>query len=175
MRAGETRYDVLATALGLGVLTGVRSLRAIALLATEQEDDARGWLRAHPLWTREPHRPIADALRSRALTRALRGGALAEALADKLPDLPARIEPVPLLGRAAIGALVGAAAAELANADRVAPALAGAAGAIAGAYGAYHLRRWVTEHTDVPDQVVAFAEDAVVFGAGKLLAKRLTA
>lgn len=167
------RYDVVVTALGLGVLTGIRSLGAIALLANEQRDDARGWLRAHPFWTREPHRPVADALRSPMLTRALKGGALAEALADKLPDMPPRIEPVALLGRAAIGALVGVATAELAGEDRIAPGIAGAAGAIAGAYGAYHVRRWVAENTGVPDPVVALTEDAIVVGAGKLLAHRL--
>ena len=168
------RYDVVATALGLGVLTGIRSLGAIAVLASEQHDDARGWLRAHPLWTSEPHRPIADALRSKALTRALRAGSIAEGLADKLPDIPDRIEPLPLLGRVAIGALVGAAAAELANVDRAAPALAGAAGAVAGAYGAFHARRWITTHTDIPDTAVSLTEAAVVFGGGKLLSMRIT-
>lgn len=167
------RNDLMLTAFGLGVVTGMRSLGALTLLATEHHDDMRGWLRAHPFWKGEPRRPIADALRSTALTRALKGGALAEALADKMPDLPARIEPAPLFGRAAIGALVGAAAAELVGDDRLPPALAGAAGAIAGAYGAYHVRRWLAENTKVPDTVVALTEDAVVLGAGKLLAKRL--
>lgn len=167
------RNDLMLTAFGLGVVTGMRSLGALTLLATEQHDDTRGWLRTHPFWKGEPRRPIADALRSTALTRALKGGALAEALADKMPDLPARIEPAPLFGRAAIGALVGAAAAELVGDDRLPPALAGAAGAIAGAYGAYHVRRWLAENTKVPDTVVALTEDAVVLGAGKLLARRL--
>lgn len=167
------RSDVIATALGLGVLTGLRSLGAIALLAHEQKDDARGWLRAHPLWTREPRRPVADVLRSPVVTRALKGGALAEMLADKLPDIPPRIEPLPLLGRAALGALAGVATAELAHEDRLPCAAAGAAGAIAGAFAAYHARRWVTENTDLPDSAVALAEDAIVLGGGKLLAHRI--
>ena len=168
------RTDVMLTALGLGVVTGIRSLGAIALLATEQKDDARGWLKTHPFWSSDPHRPVADALRSPVLTRALRGGALAEAIADKLPDMPSRIEPVALIGRAAIGAIVGVAAAEIAGEDRVAPGIAGAAGAIAGAYGAYYVRRWVAENTEFPDGVVALSEDALVVGAGKLLSMRLS-
>lgn len=167
------RNDVMMTAFALGLVTGMRSLGALTLLANEQHDDTRGWMRAHPFWKGEPRRPIADALRSTTLTRALKGGALAEALADKMPDMPSRLEPASLFGRAAIGALVGAAAAELSDDDRLPPALAGAAGAIAGAYGAYHARRWLSANTEVPDTVVAFTEDAIVVGAGKLLARNL--
>lgn len=167
------RNDLMLTAFGLGLLTGMRSLGALSLMAHEQHDDTRGWLRAHPFWKAAPRRPIADALRSTALTRALKGGAIAEALADKMPDMPSRLEPASLFGRAAIGALLGAAAAELADDDRLPPALAGAAGAVAGAYAAFHARRWVTDHTELPDPVVALTEDAIVFGAGKLLAQRL--
>ena len=44
------RTDVMLTAFGLGLVTGMRSLRGIAALAVEQKDDTRGWLRSHPYW-----------------------------------------------------------------------------------------------------------------------------
>ena len=167
------RNDVMLTAFGLGVLTGMRSLRGIAALAVEQEDDARGWLRSHPYWKARRRQPIADALRSPLLTNALRTGAMAEGLADKLPDMPDRIDPLPLLGRAAIGALVGAAVAELSGEERMGPAAIGALGAVGGAYGAWYARTWVEKNTEIPNSVAGLAEDAVVFGASKLLARRL--
>jgi len=168
------RYDVLATAFGLGVVTGMRSLRGIAALAVEQKDDTRGWLRSHPYWKGRRHQPIADALRSPMLTNALRTGALAEGVADKQADMPDRIDPIPLLGRVVVGALVGAAVAELAGEDeKLAPAAAGAAGALGGAYGAWYARRWVVRNYDVDDKFVGIAEDAIAFGASKLLARQL--
>lgn len=167
------RNDVLLTAFAFGVITGLRSLRGIAALAVEQEDDTRGWLRSHPYWKGRRKQPIADALRSPLLTNALRGGALAEGIADKSDEMPDRIDPVPLAGRVVIGALVGAAVAELTGEDKAGPAAAGAVGALSGAYGAWYARRWITTNYDVDDKYVGMAEDAIAFGASKLLAKQL--
>ena len=167
------RNDVLLTAFALGVVTGLRSLRGIAALAVEQEDDTRGWLRSHPYWKGKRKQPIADVLRSPLVTNALRAGALAEGVADKQVDMPDRIDPIPLLGRVAVGALVGAAVAELTGEEKMAPAAAGALGALGGAYGGYYARRYVTSHYDVDDKYVGMAEDAIAFGASKLLAKQL--
>lgn len=167
------RNDVLLTAFALGVVTGLRSLRGIAALAVEQDDDTRGWLRSHPYWKGKRKQPIADVLRNPLLTNALRAGALAEGVADKQADMPDRIDPLPLLGRVAIGALVGAAVAELTGEEKTGPAAAGAVGALGGAYGGWYARRWVTSHYDVDDKYVGLAEDAIAFGASKLLAKQL--
>ena len=168
------RNEVMLTAFGLGLVTGLRSLRGIAALAVEQKDDTRGWLRSHPYWKARHRQPIADALRSPMLTNALRTGALAEGVADKNDDMPDRIDPIPLLGRVLMGGLVGAAVAELAGEDeKLAPAAVGAIGALSGAYGGWYARRWVTRNYDVDDKFVGMAEDAIAFGASKLLAKRL--
>lgn len=167
------RNDVMLTAFALGVVTGLRSLRGIAALAVEQEDDTRGWLRSHPYWKAKRRQPIADALRSPLVTNALRAGALAEGVADKQADMPDRIDPIPLLGRVAIGALVGAAVAELTGEEKMGPAAAGAVGALGGAYGGYYARRYITANYEVDDKFVGMAEDAIAFGASKLLAKQL--
>lgn len=170
------RNDVMLTAFALGVVTGMRSLRGIAALAVEQKNDdsARAWLRSHPYWKGKKRQPIADALRSPMLANALRTGALAEGVADKQVDMPDRIDPIPLLGRVLVGGLVGAAVAELSGAeDKLAPAAAGAVGALGGAYGAWYARRWVVDKYDVDDKFVGMAEDAIAFGASKLLARRL--
>ena len=168
------RYDVMLTAFGLGVVTGMRSLRGIAALAVEQEDDTRGWLRSHPYWKGRRRQPIADALRSPMLTNALRAGALAEGAADKNVNMPDRVDIVPLLGRVAVGALVGAAVAELSGEDdKLTPAAAGAAGALSGAYGAWYARRTIVDRYELDDKYVGMAEDAIAFGAAKLLARRL--
>lgn len=164
----------MLTAFGLGLVTGMRSLRGIAALAVEQKDDTRGWLRSHPYWKARHRQPIADALRSPLLTNALRTGALAEGVADKQDEMPDRIDPLPLLGRVVIGGLVGAAVAELAGEDeKLGAAAVGAAGALSGAYGAWYARRVITRKYDVDDKLVGLAEDAIAFGASKLLAKRL--
>jgi len=169
------RTEVMVTAFGLGVVTGLRSLRGIAALAVEQKDEGtRGWLRSHPYWKARRRQPIADALRSPMLANALRTGALAEGVADKQEEMPDRIDLFPLLGRVAMGALVGAAVAELSGEDdKLSPAAAGAVGAFAGAYGGWYARREIVRRYDVDDKYVGLAEDALAFGASKLLAKRL--
>jgi uncharacterized membrane protein len=48
-------------------------------------------------------------------------------------------------------------------------AILGGIGAIAGAYGFYHLRRRIGEETGVPNRVLGIAEDAIVVGGGKML------
>jgi len=98
---------------------------------------------------------------------ALRLAAAGELIADKLPGIPARIEPLPLLGRAMSGAVAGAALSDADGEDWVVGAALGTAAAVISAFGLYHLRRALTYGLGLPDPVVALAEDGVALAAGK--------
>jgi uncharacterized membrane protein len=84
--------------------------------------------------------------------------AIGEYIGDKQPNIPARIVPSALAGRAIGGALSGAAAARPGKA--LLAAGLGAAGAIAGAYISYRARAALAKALD-RDAPVAFAEDAL--------------
>jgi uncharacterized membrane protein len=136
---------VALRAAAFGALVGMRSMSPPALLA----------------------RRLA---RGRA-ARMLAVFAAGELLADKTPGVPARIIPLSLFGRAASGALGGAALAGHLRQPRLGPALAGSAAAVASAFAAYHLRRLAGERTSIPDALFGLLEDAVVLAAGTLLAR----
>ena len=89
-----------------------------------------------------------------------------ELIGDKLPMTPSRLERGPKMGRFIIGGLAGAAVAVDAGRPWAAGALAGIAGAGLGAYGGYHLRRWLGAASGVPDPVIAIGEDAAAIGIG---------
>jgi len=95
---------------------------------------------------------------------------LGELIGDKLPITPSRTSASPLLGRAASGALVGAALFVSGGRRPAVGGVLGAASAVAGAYAGEHLRSAGAQKLGVPDLPLAFVEDAVVlFGARRLL------
>jgi hypothetical protein len=71
-----------------------------------------------------------------------------------------------LFARAALGALVGWAAAERRRDSAATAAVIGALSAVSAAYAAYATRRALTQRAGVPDVVVAFAEDAIAMAGG---------
>lgn len=146
---------------GLGALTGMRSMAPGAVLA-EHVNGERRWL---------PRRRSTSKrmLSSRRVTAALGLLALGESVADKLPFVPARTEPVSLIGRAAFGGAIGAAVADMTGARSLLSALVGAGAAVAGAAAAYHGRRWLNRRIGVPDPAVGLLEDALVYAAGRSL------
>ncbi|MCZ2497930.1 DUF1440 domain-containing protein [Xylophilus sp. Kf1] len=91
--------------------------------------------------------------------------ALGELVADKLPSTPSRIEPAGVVGRAATGALSGAA---LAGGRSAEAALAGAAGAVAATYLGYLVRTRVSRAIG-RDWPIAGAEDVLAFGGAALV------
>lgn len=148
---GPTR-SILLRALIFGFATGLRSMTAGAVLAWHRGEAPRsaGW-KNWPL------------LRSAWGRRALIAAGIGEVIGDKLPATPSRLEPAPLGGRIAFGALAGAA---LGTEGRgkvtiIRCAIAGGVGGAAGTYGGYHARKAVVEATGMPDPVVAVAEDAI--------------
>jgi uncharacterized membrane protein len=127
--------DGIGETLLLGAMTGVRSMSGAAALAR-----ARGG----------------------ALGGATALLALGEMIADKTPVVGARIDPLPLAGRAVMGAVVGAAIAHETDANRLFGALLGASAAVAAAHIAYHLRT----RAPMGNMIAGLLEDAAVVAAG---------
>lgn len=91
--------------------------------------------------------------------------AVGELVADKLPSTPHRTEPGGVAARAVTGAVSGAA---LTGGRSLAPALAGAAGAIAATYIGHTIRTRVSRSTG-KDWPVAGAEDILAIGGAFLV------
>ena len=95
--------------------------------------------------------------------------AVGEIIADKLPFMPKRTDAPAVVTRAISGAVSGAAICSSKKRSVIAGALLGAVGAVGATYGAYKLRKWAGERFDIPDPVIAIAEDALVAGCGMLV------
>jgi uncharacterized membrane protein len=136
----------------LGVVAGLRSQFPAAALA------ARGL---------EPASRSLALLSTPGGRRAAYLAAAGEILVDKLPITPDRVELRGLIARVASGAVAGAvlASATGVRGSRTAlPVLAGAAGAYLGSWGGFAARRALVGTTELPDAVVAVAEDVVAVG-----------
>jgi uncharacterized membrane protein len=153
---------VLLLAFGIGVVAGLRSLTAPAVVAWAAHI---GWLNLHGS-------PLAfmGSIWTVGIFTLL---ALVEFVADKLSGTPSRTAPVGLSARIVTGALSGACLAAAGNAALWVGALAGALGGIAGAFGGYQARVGLVRALRVPDFVIAIPEDLVAIGLGLFLASRI--
>jgi uncharacterized membrane protein len=96
--------------------------------------------------------------------------AVMELVADKLPGIPNRTDPLPLAGRVIAGGVIGAAIAALTGRERLRGAAVGAVAALIGAHLGFQLRRELAER--LPDPLAAVVEDITV---GALAAAGLSA
>ena len=99
--------------------------------------------------------------------------ACAELVVDKLPFTPSRLSIGPFAGRIVMGALCGMPLCAATHQSPIFGGLAGGAGALAGAYIGYHVRRLLTTQMKLPDFLVALAEDAVAIAAAAYVVSRL--
>jgi uncharacterized membrane protein len=157
MNAGFT----LLLALSIGIVAGLRSLTAPAVVAWAAH---LGWINLHGS-------PLAF-MGTKWTVVIFTVLALVELSADKLPGAPARTAAVGLSGRIVTGALSGACLAVAGVATPLLGALAGAVGAIAGAFGGYHARVGLVRALRVPDFVIALLEDLVAVLLGVFLVSR---
>ncbi len=151
--------DTVIRALGMGAIAGLRTMAAPATLSRAVSDGRIEGLEDTPF----------SILGAPGVSRVLRTFEIGELIVDKLPLTPSRTSPTPLLGRMALGALVGAAL--FASEDRrslVGGAL-GAAAALASAYAGESLRVQAAQRLGVPDPLVALLEDGLVLLAGARL------
>jgi uncharacterized membrane protein len=117
--------------LALATVTGVRSMAGLGALA---------------------------AARGGAAKSAMMLAVGAEMLADKTPFIGNRIDPLPLGGRALMGAVVGAWVAHEAGENATLGGVLGAATAVVATRVAYDVRR----HLRVPNAAGGLLEDALV-------------
>ena len=152
---------VLLLALGIGIVAGLRSLTAPAVVAWGAH---LGWINLHG----SPLAFMGTAWAVGILTVL----AFVEFVTDQLPSSPARTAAVGLAARIVTGALTGACLATAGGATVWRGALAGVLGGIAGAFGGYHARVGLARNLRVPDLAIAIPEDLVAIGLALLLVSR---
>lgn len=147
----------LATAAGLGFVSGLRSMQGLA------------WVSRDLSSRRVPRRAgrLERWLARDDVALLLTAGAVGELAVDKLPGIPDRIAPPPLLGRAAAGGVVGAVAAG--RGQEAVGATLGAVAAVAGTFAGWFVRREAGRRTGLPDAVLALVEDAVAIASAREL------
>lgn len=151
-----TPLPPLARAALLGAATGIRSQLPLALLARAAgKGELGGEESPSPAWLRHPRTGRLTAL-----------SAVGETIGDKLPFVPARSAPGPLLGRVAFGGLVGWIAMRAEGGDALSGAAVGAAAGGLLAVAATRVRAAGVERTGLPDVVWGAAEDAVTLAVG---------
>lgn len=148
----------LASAAGIGVIAGLRSMTAPALVAV-----AINQRRLLP--------PVGKLrfLRGNKAPVLLGAMAVAELIVDKLPGIPARTSPPALIVRIATGAFAAAVLNSSRERSVLAGAIAGGLGAVAGSFAGLRARKRIVEKTRAKDTVVAVIEDAITIGGGLLL------
>ena len=153
---------VLFSAFGIGVVAGMRSLTAPAVvswaacLGSLNLDGSplafMGWLVT-------------------VIVFSLLG--IGELMADLLLSwIPRRTAPGPLAARFLMGGLCGASLGASAGQSLVIGALLGALGGLAGTFASYEIRKRLVTGWNIRDIFVAFTEDVVAIGLACFLATR---
>jgi uncharacterized membrane protein len=150
---------VFGLALGIGIVAGLRSLTAPAVVAWGAH---LGWLNLHGS-------PLAF-IESTIAVAILSVLAIGELIADKLPMTPKRTAPAPLMARIITGGLCGACLCAATGQSLIAGGLLGGIGGIVGAFLGYGIRRRLDLH--FKDLGVALCEDVVAVGLALFLVSR---
>jgi uncharacterized membrane protein len=141
---------ILLLSFGIGVIAGLRSLTAPAVVAWAAQ---RGWLNLHGT--------ALSFMGSAATVAIFTILAIVELVADQLPSTPARTKPPGLIARILLGGLSGAAISLAVGQSAAIGACLGAAGGVAGAFVGYQARTGLVRALKVPDIVIALLEDLV--------------
>jgi uncharacterized membrane protein len=152
---------VFVLALGIGIVAGLRSLTAPAVVA---------W-GAYLSWLNLHGSPLAF-IGSTTAVAILSVLAIGELIADKLLMIPKRTAPAPLMARIITGGLCGACLCAAAGQSLVAGALLGGIGGVVGAFLGYSIRRRLVNDLHINDFVVAVCEDVVAVGLALFLVSR---
>ena len=148
----------LALALGIGFVAGLRSLTAPAAVSWAA---CLGWLNLQGT-------PLAF-MGSTAAVVIFSILAVAEYVADKLPRMPNRTTPGPLMARIVMGALAGACISASAGGPLGAGMVLGGIGGVIGAFAGYEVRRRLTHGPKVKDGIIAVLEDLLAIGLALLI------
>jgi len=150
---------VFVLTLGIGIVAGLRSLTAPAVVA---------W-GAYLSWLNLHGSPLAF-MGSTTAVAVFSVLAIGELIADKLPMIPKRTAPAPLIGRFFTGGLCGACLCAAAGKSLLAGALLGGIGGVIGAFLGYGIRRRLDLH--IKDLVVAVCEDTIAIGLALIFVSR---
>jgi uncharacterized membrane protein len=149
---------VFLVAIGIGIVAGLRSLLAPAVVAWAAHFD---WLNLHGS-------PLAF-MGSRAAVVIFTIFAIGELVADKLPKTPKRTAFAPLLARIVFGGLSGATLCAAAGKSLLAGALVGGTGGVIGAFVGYEIRRRIVTSLHIKDPFVAICEDVIAIALAYVL------
>lgn len=152
---------VFVFAIGIGIVAGLRSLTAPAVVAWAAH---LGWLNLHGSLLAFIGSTTAVAIFSLL--------AIGELVADKLPNTPRRTSIVPLLARIVLGGLCGACLCVAAGESLLAGALLGGTGAVIGAFSGYETRKRLVNSLHIKDLFVAICEDLVAIVLAFFLVSR---
>jgi len=152
---------VFLLAFGIGIVAGLRSLLAPAVIAWAAHFDLLN-LNASPL----------AFMGSRTAAVIFSILAVGELIADKLPATPKRTTLAPLLARVLLGALSGASLCLAAGTSLLVGALLGGIGGVIGAFVGYEVRRRIVNNLHIKDIFVALCEDAVAIGLACFIVSR---
>ena len=152
---------VLLLAFGIGVVAGLRSITAPAVVSWAAY---LGWINLSgsrlafmaSIWT----------------VALFTFGAFVEYVADQLPSSPPRTAAPALTARICMGLLTGACLGIAVGASPWTAAALGAIGAIAGAFGGYQVRVRLVRGLRVPDAAIAIPEDLVAILVGFMMVSR---
>jgi uncharacterized membrane protein len=147
----------------IGMLSGLRALSPIAVIC---------WV---ALLHRLPLTGWPSFVGSKIAVGLFSLGALGELVSDKLPKTPSRLKQPGFSVRIVMGALCGAVLGSAASVSLPLAIVLGAAGAVAGSYLGYFVRRGVTTKFGLPDLPVALVEDAICIAGSFLVATLFSA
>jgi len=144
---------VLALAVGIGIVAGLRTFTAPAAASWA---GYLGWLNLHGT-------PLAF-MGSVITVGIFSLLAVIEYITDQLPSTPARTVPMQLIARLIMGALAGACLCAGNGQSWLVGACLGIVGTLIGTYGGYHIRKALVTGLKVKDIVIAIPEDLVAIG-----------
>jgi uncharacterized membrane protein len=152
---------VFVFAIGIGIVAGLRSLLAPAVVAWAAHFDLLN-LNGSPL----------AFMGSRTAVAIFSIFATGELVADKLPKTPKRTAFAPLLARILLGGLSGGSLCAAAGKSLFAGALLGGIGGVIGASVGYEIRRRIVNNLHTKDLFVALCEDLVAISLACFLVSR---
>ena len=152
---------ICVLAFGIGIVAGLRSLTAPAVVAWGAH---LGWLNLHGS-------PLAF-MGSATAVAVFSLLAIGELIADKLPMTPKRTAPAPLIARIVTGGLCGASLLAAVGKSLIVGMLLGGIGGLVGAFLGYTVRRRLVNNFHINDLVVAVCEDVVAVGLALFLVSR---
>lgn len=148
--------NIYLRAIGIGTVAGMRSTSAPALTSYYFAGNPSLFLDASRL----------KGLGQQTTSNVLKFMAAGELVVDKLPFVPSRTDPGPLVARAVSGGVCAAAIFLAEDEKPEIGAALGAAAAVAAAFLFMNLRRILGKAMEIPDPIIACAEDGLAIGIG---------